>query len=96
MKIEKRLEGKVLNVALKGRLDTITAPELEEDMKEDIKTAKELIFDFTHLEYVSSAGLRVLLRLFKQMKQQMLIRNVNEIVQEVFEATGFADILNIE
>lgn len=96
MKIEKTLEGTTLNVALEGRLDTITAPELEKEMQKSLSGITELIFDFAELEYISSAGLRVLLSLLKQMKQQMVIRNVNDIIMEVFEVTGFSDILTIE
>ncbi|MCI6630451.1 MAG: STAS domain-containing protein [Lachnospiraceae bacterium] len=96
MNIVKELEGTTLTVKLEGRLDTLTAPELEEDMQESLEGVTDLVVDLEALEYVSSAGLRVLLRLMKQMKQQMVIRNVSELVNEVFEVTGFSDIFTIE
>ena len=96
MNIVKELEGTTLTVKLEGRLDTLTAPELEEDMQESLEGVNDLVVDLEALEYVSSAGLRVLLRLMKQMKQQMVIRNVSELVNEVFEVTGFSDIFTIE
>lgn len=96
MNIVKELEGTTLTVKLEGRLDTLTAPELEEDMQGSLEGVTDLVVDLEALEYVSSAGLRVLLRLMKQMKQQMVIRNVSELVNEVFEVTGFSDIFTIE
>ncbi len=98
MTINKKINGDVLEVALEGRLDTMTAPELEAELKNDLGNAKELIFDFKKLEYISSAGLRVLLTAHKAMaaKGGMKIKNVSELVQEVFDVTGFADILTIE
>ena len=96
MNIVKELEGTTLTVKLEGRLDTLTAPELEEDMQESLEGVTDLVVDLEALEYVSSAGLRVLLRLMKLMKQQMVIRNVSELVNEVFEVTGFSDIFTIE
>lgn len=97
MTINKNLEGEKLNVAVEGRLDTSTAPELEKELS-DLTGVKELVLDFSKLEYVSSAGLRVLLASQKAMNAQgkMLIKNVNETIMEVFEITGFADILTIE
>ena len=97
MTINKNLEGEQLNVAVEGRLDTSTAPELEKELS-DLSGVKELVLDFAKLEYVSSAGLRVLLSSQKAMNAQgkMLIKNVNETIMEVFEITGFADILTIE
>lgn len=97
MTINKNLEGEKLNVAVEGRLDTSTAPELEKELS-DLAGVKELVLDFAKLEYVSSAGLRVLLASQKAMNAQgkMLIKNVNETIMEVFEITGFADILTIE
>ena len=97
MTINKNLEGEQLNVAVEGRLDTSTAPELEKELS-DLSGVKELVLDFAKLEYVSSAGLRVLLASQKAMNAQgkMLIKNVNETIMEVFEITGFADILTIE
>ena len=98
MTINKTLDGKTLILFPEGRLDTMTAPELEAELKASMPDAETLIMDFSKLEYISSAGLRVLLSAHKAMssKNGMKITNVNEIVQEVFEVTGFADILNIE
>ena len=85
-------------MALEGRLDTVTAPELEASLREDLEKADNLVLDFGKLEYISSAGLRVLLSAHKSMagKGGMKVTNVNEIVNEVFEVTGFSDILTIE
>ena len=98
MKITKNLNGTALNVALEGRLDTTTAPDLEQALKESMDGANELTMDFGKLDYISSAGLRVLLSAHKTMmkKDGMKVVNANEMVKEVFEVTGFADILNIE
>ena len=98
MTINKTLNGKTLNIALEGRLDTMTAPELEKELNQSLSGADSLTLDFSRLEYISSAGLRVLLSAHKAMstKGGMKVTNVNEIVQEVFEVTGFADILTIE
>ena len=98
MKITKNMNGSSLNVALEGRLDTTTAPELEQALKNDMDTATELTLDFTRLDYISSAGLRVLLSAHKAMskKNGMKVVNANEMVKEVFDVTGFADILDIE
>ena len=96
MTISKTLEGEKLNVALEGRLDTTTSPELEQELGSSLEGVKELVFDFAKLEYISSAGLRVLLSAHKKMAGGMKVIHVNEIVQEVFEVTGFSDILNIE
>lgn len=98
MNIVKNSECKILNIALEGRLDTTTAPQLEAEFKKSIADNTELNLDFAKLEYISSAGLRVLLAAQKVMNKQgkMVIRNVNDVVSEVFEVTGFADILTIE
>ncbi len=98
MTIEKKVNGSELSVTLTGRLDTTTAPELEATLKESLDGVENLILDFTGLEYLSSAGLRVLLAAQKTMNKQgsMVIRNVNDTIQEVFEITGFADILTVE
>ena len=98
MTITKHLNGNLLTIALEGRLDTTTAPELEAELKASLDGADSLIFDLDKLEYISSAGLRVLLSAQKIMnkKRGMKVTRVNEIVQEVFEVTGFADILDIE
>lgn len=98
MDIRKTLNGNELLVAVEGRLDTTTAPQLEENVRSSIDGISSLVFDFEKLEYISSAGLRVLLAMQKIMNKQgsMTIRNVNETVMEVFEVTGFVDILTIE
>lgn len=98
MNIIKNSEGKTLNIALEGRLDTTTAPQLEAELKQSVADNTELDLDFAKLEYISSAGLRVLLAAQKVMNKQgkMVIRNVNDVIAEVFEVTGFADILTIE
>ena len=98
MKILKKQDGTTLEIALEGRLDTITAPELDQELKNSLCGITELILDFENLEYLSSAGLRVLLTAHKQMTTQgsMVVRNVSEIVQEVLEVTGFTSILTIE
>ena len=98
MKITKNMNGTTLNIALEGRLDTTTAPDLENELKESLDSATALTLDFANLDYISSAGLRVLLAAHKTMSKQggMKVTNVNEIVGEVFDVTGFADILTIE
>lgn len=92
-----KVEDKVC-VAVEGRLDTVTAPELEAKLKELYDGIKSLEFDFSKLEYISSAGLRVLLGAQKTMNKlgKMVVKNVDPTVMEVFEITGFKDILNIE
>ena len=98
MTINKKLDGNTLNLTVEGRLDTTTAPQLEGEVKSGLNGVTELIMDFSGLEYISSAGLRVLLSAQKVMNKQgkMVIRGANEIVKEVFEVTGFSDILTIE
>ena len=98
LNITKHLDNDTLTVALEGRLDTTTAPQLEEMLKENLDNVKELILDLEALEYISSAGLRVLLSAQKIMSRQgsMKLIHVNEIVMEIFEVTGFCDILTIE
>ena len=98
MTIDKQLNGSELTLTLNGRLDTTTAPELENAIKENINGVTNLVMDFAGLEYLSSAGLRVILSAQKTMNKQgeMVIRNVNETINEVFEITGFIDILTIE
>ena len=98
MTINKTLNGDALTIALEGRLDTTTAPELETVIKSSLTGVTELILDFEKLDYISSAGLRVLLSAQKTMTKQgsMKITHVNEMVMEVFEVTGFSDILTIE
>ena len=82
---------------LEGRLDTTTSPKLEEELRGSVDGITSLAIDFEKLEYISSAGLRVILAMQKNMMRQgsMVIRNVNETVMEVFEVTGFSDILTI-
>ena len=98
MTINKTVNGSTLCVALEGRLDTTTAPDLERELKASVTGITELIMDFAKLDYISSAGLRVLLSAQKIMSKQgaMKIIHVNEMVMEVFEVTGFSDILTIE
>ena len=98
MTINKTKNGTELTIALEGRLDTITTPELEAALKPEYETIETLVFDFEKLEYISSAGLRVLLTAQKIMNNKggMKVTKVNELVAEVFEVTGFNDILTIE
>lgn len=98
MEIKKVKNGVELNLAVEGRLDTTTAPKLEAELKQNISGVETLVLDFANLEYLSSAGLRVLLAAQKVMNKQgeMIIRNVNETIAEIFEITGFSDILTIE
>ena len=98
MTINSKMNGTTLEVALEGRLDTMTAPELEAKLNKTMDGAESLVLDFSKLDYISSAGLRVLLAAHKAMagKGGMKVTKVNEIVAEVFEVTGFADILTIE
>ena len=98
MKITKTLAGTTLTIALEGRLDTTTSPQLEDVLNESLDGVKELFFDFSGLDYLSSAGLRVLLSAQKRMNNQgkMKLCNVNATVKEVFDITGFSDFLTIE
>ena len=98
MTITKNQNGATLAIALTGRLDTVTAPELEKELNASLNKAESLVLDFTDLSYISSAGLRVLLSAHKIMSRKggMKVLHINEIVQEVFEVTGFSDILTIE
>lgn len=98
MTIEKNLNGAELTVTITGRLDTTTAPQLEAEFKQSITGVEKLVLDFASLEYLSSAGLRVLLAAQKVMNKQgeMIIKNVNDTINEIFEVTGFIDILTIE
>ncbi len=98
MKITKTQKGNSLCLALEGRLDTNTAPELEAVMKSSIDGVGELTIDMQSLDYLSSAGLRVLLGAQKTMNKQgsMRVTHVNDTIMEIFEVTGFADILTIE
>ncbi len=98
MNIKKTLNDSTLIIAPEGRLDTSSSPQLEDELNNSLKGIKELIFDFDKLDYISSSGLRVLLSAQKKMNRQgsLTVRNVNETIAEVFEITGFSDILNIE
>ena len=98
MEIIKKAEGSKLDLAIEGRLDTTTAPALEKVIKEELGGVEELKLDFAKLAYVSSAGLRVLLTAQKLMNKQgsMSLRNVSADIMEVFDITGFSDILTIE
>ena len=98
MTIEKKINGESATLIVSGRLDTQTAPELEKELDSILSGLKELTFDMTNLEYVSSAGLRVILKAQKIMNAQgsMKLIGVNDSIMEVFDITGFLDILTIE
>ena len=98
MTIEKVLNGISVKLIVAGRLDTQTAPELEKTIDDVVSNAKELIFDMNALEYISSAGLRVILKAQKIMntKGSMKLIGVNDSIMDVFDITGFLDILTIE
>ncbi|MBR3363799.1 MAG: STAS domain-containing protein [Solobacterium sp.] len=98
LNIRKEQNETSLTVYLEGKLDTITAPEFEAAIKDSIEGVTELVFDMEKLEYITSAGLRVLLSAQKTMNDQgtMIVKNVNEDINDVFEVTGFSDFLNIE
>lgn len=96
--IRKNLNNEELTIALEGRLDTTSAPMLERELKSSVDGITKLIFEFSQLEYISSAGLRVILSAQKVMNKhgEMVVRGANENIMEIFEVTGFSDILNIE
>ena len=98
MTITKTLEGTTLTIALEGRLDTTTAPQLESELSTALDGVEDLIFDMTELEYISSAGLRVLLSAQKRMNRQgsMVVRHASADIMEIFDVTGFTDILTLE
>ena len=98
MTVTMNRNDKELAVAINGRLDTLTSPELEEKLEPELDNTEKLIFDFDGLEYISSAGLRVLLSAIKVMDEQgeMIVKNVRPEIMEVLEITGFVDFLNIE
>lgn len=98
MTLEKKMNGTELTIALTGRMDTMTAPQLEAELKDCLNGVNSLRFDFSALDYLSSAGLRVLLAVQKRMNKQgsMTLLGVNETIAEIFEVTGFSDILTIE
>ena len=97
MTIGKQKNGEALTLKVEGRLDTITSPELETVLKEELDGVSDLTFDFSALDYISSAGLRVLLAAQKSMNKQgeMKVTGVSEIIMEIFDVTGFTDILTI-
>ena len=98
LNITKEVNEKELTIALEGRLDTVTAPQLEGEVKDSVEGIEKLVIDCVKLEYISSAGLRVLLSAQKTMNKQgsMVVRNVSEEVREIFDVTGFINILTIE
>ncbi len=98
MTISKNTENEKLTVSIGGRLDTTTAPQLETELHSSTDGITELVFDISKLEYISSAGLRVLLSAQKLMNKQgkMIIKGANENVMEIFEVTGFSEILTLE
>ncbi len=97
MTIDKKAEGGKLILKVSGRLDTMTAPELENVIKENLNDVEELVLDFQNLEYISSAGLRVVLGARKAMGDgSFAVRNLCSDVREIFDITGFSDIITIE
>lgn len=98
MTITKKAENSTLTLAVEGRIDTVTAPDFEAEIRQSVEGITELVLDFSKLDYISSAGLRVLLSAQKLMRTKgtMKVTHVNETVQEVFDVTGFTDILTIE
>lgn len=98
MEITKIAENGVITLIINGRIDTTTAPVLEKEILADVKDNDKLVLDFKDVEYISSAGLRVLLSSHKIMEKKggMTVKSINEALEEIFEVTGFSDILNIE
>ncbi len=98
MTVNKEINGNELVISVSGRIDTTTAPTLEQEIKASLEGVQKLVVDIADVEYVSSAGLRVFLSTHKTMSKQgsMVVKNVSESVKEIFEVTGFADILTIE
>lgn len=98
MTINKNLNGDKLVIEVGGRLDTTTAPQLDSEIKASVDGVTDLVIDLSGMEYISSAGLRVLLSAQKTMNKQgnMVVKGVNETIMEIFEVTGFVDLLNIE
>ena len=98
MTINKKSNGTSLEIAISGRIDTVTAPELEAELSASLDGVEHLTLDFSEISYISSAGLRIMLSAQKRMNKQgdMKVTNVNESVMEIFEVTGFNDILCIE
>lgn len=98
MQISKNTADGVLHVSIAGKIDTLTAPALDRDLQADCEAAQAMVLDFNQVDYISSAGLRILLRLHKRMapKGGMRIIHANETVREVFSITGFIDLFSIE
>lgn len=98
MTVEKIVNGEELTLKVTGRIDTTNAKEFEEKAVSAAEGVKNLVLDFAELDYISSAGLRVVLVLIKQMKRQgsMLVTNTNDMVKEIFEVTGFADLVDVK
>lgn len=99
MTIEQKDQGNEATLMLEGRMDTTTAPELEKVLLPVLDEYDEVVLDFENLAYVSSAGLRVLLagqKKANKLRKELVITNVNDVIMDVFEMTGFADILNLE
>ena len=98
MQVCKNMADSILHVSIAGKIDTVTAPALDRELQEDCGAAQVLVLDFSQVDYISSAGLRILLRLHKRMveRQGMRIINANETVREVFSITGFVDLFTIE
>ncbi len=99
MDIKSKVTGEKMEVVLSGVLDTRTAPELEKEVMGRIGEVNEIVFDFAELEYLTSAGLRILLAAQQEMEDKdgtMVLHNVNEDIMEVFDTTGFVDVLTIE
>ena len=98
MTVTKKIEGNLATIALEGRLDTTTAPDLEKEIASLSDDVKKIVFDFVKLEYISSAGLRVLLSTHKEFSKRegMTVTNVSSTIMEVFDLTGFGDILDIK
>ena len=98
LNIKKTINGSELDVALEGRLDTLTAPTLESELEASVEGIDKLVMDFADLKYISSAGLRVLLTAHQQMEDRggLLVKNTAPDIKEILDVTGFSDILNIE
>ena len=96
--IEKMIEGNRTTFALEGKLDTITSPDLNAQIKECLDYVQELVLDFTQLKYISSAGLRVLLETQQNLPEggELKITNVDPVIQDILDVTGFSEILTIE
>lgn len=98
MQITTKTNGSISTITLEGRLDTATAPNFETEVKKILNDTTELYLDLSNLDYISSAGLRIFLMMQKTMNKRgkMVVQNANEVVLEIFEVTGFIDILNVE